>query len=238
MVIAPRPVRLLARAASDLVLPNWCPGCGRPGRVLCCDCEREFRHWFRADVDAANLATLGLPTWSAAGYHGPVRRIVMSWKSGSRPDLAEPMARIGRGLGTRLGRTLAVPVAPGPLAVVPAPSGWRRRWRGREVVEPWARAVAAGLAAELGTDVPVTVLLARTGGRSHHLGAAARRDERERAIGRRRGATAEPAAGYVLVDDVVTTGATLAAAATALGGAALAAVTLAATPAPRRRLEV
>lgn len=228
-------LRAAAQAVGELVLPRWCPGCGRPEISLCAACAHEFRHWFRADVDAPRLAgPPGLPTWSAAGYHGAAARVVMAWKSGARPDLAAPVARIGRTLGARLAEELRLDEPP---LVVPAPSGRRRRRRGHEVVAPWSRAVADGLGEAFGRPAAMTAVLTRSGGRRHHLGAAARSAERERAIRLRRGVHLEPHTRYVLVDDVVTTGATLAACAAVLDGAVLAAVTLAATPAPRRRPE-
>lgn len=216
----------------QLLLPTWCPGCGSAGVSLCRECAEHFTHWFRAE-SAADALPPGIPVWAAAAYAKEAARIVMAWKSGHRPDLQGPLHRLARYLGARFGRAWR----PGaPLVVVPAPSGWRRRWRGNEVVAPLARELAAGLHA-VGVPARSEAVLQRRGGGHHHLGKAQRRRERAAAISLRRGGSRrpwEPGAQVLLVDDVLTTGATLAASAAAAAQLApvIGAIVLAATPKP------
>ena len=95
--------------------------------------------------------------------------------------------------------------------VVPAPSSWKRRLRGRQVAMPLARAVARALAASARPGVRVRVVDAvrlRVGASSQSGKAGA-----QRTVGRMGAmrALAVPPRGVlvVAVDDVVTTGATI-----------------------------
>lgn len=226
-------------AIADLVLPQWCPGCGRGGQGVCDQCMHEFRHWFRADVDAPHLVDESTPVWAAAGYHGVAAAVIMAWKSGQRPDLAAPMARLGFELGRRFCAQWEWEGRGPDLFVVPAPSGWRRRWRGHEIVAPWATAVAAGIRASGAFSARMRPVLTRSGGGQHQLSSSGRRRDRDRSIRVRRHI---PPGTYVLVDDVITTGATFSACAAALTAAGagidvLGGIGVAATPTPRGRFD-
>ncbi|WP_233496158.1 ComF family protein [Geodermatophilus sp. TF02-6] len=211
-------VRELAAALADLVLPRTCAGCELPGAVLCRRC-------------AALLAVLHLaqprrfpagfpPTVAAGAYAGPVRPAVNAFKERGRAELARPL---GAALALAVAGVLAgLPERPGPVRLVPVPSGaaaLRARGRdhvreltGRAVVELRAAGVPAGEAR-----------LLRRAGRARDsagLSAAQRRANLTGSFALRGGRPAVPAgAVLVVVDDVVTSGATLTEAAAVLAPA-------------------
>ncbi|CAM3575732.1 ComF family protein [Occultella aeris] len=245
-------VQVLRTVLTDvlgLVLPVECPGCGAHDTHLCADCrelltapprrcEEDTVFLAARDVGGIGPADLGLPTWAVAPYASGSRRVVLAWKTGVRPDLAPELNRVGTAAGRRLAEHLIEAPGSGPILLVPAPSGWRRRLARRFVVGELADAVAVGLSTGLarhgrGRPVWVVDVLRRRGGSSHRLGAAARGRSSRAAV--HLVADLPPGAPCMLVDDVVTTGATLAAARDALtmaGGQVLGAFALLATPRP------
>lgn len=161
-------------------------------------------------------------------YAGPLRRIVLTAKHSARTDVTDFLDEAGARLGASLARVLGVAGSPASAGgsrqgrassaggavevwVVPAPSSWKRRLRGRQVAMPLARAVARALAASARPGVRVRVVDAvrlRVGASSQSGKAGA-----QRTVGRMGAmrALAVPPRGVlvVAVDDVVTTGATI-----------------------------
>ena len=165
-------------------------------------------------------------------YAGPLRRIVLTAKHSERTDVTDFLDEAGARLGTAVARVLGVAGAPAAAGgsregavdvwVVPAPSSWKRRLRGRQVALPLARAVARALAASARVGVRVRVVDAvrlRIGASSQSGKAGA-----QRTVGRMGSmrALAVPPRGAVVVavDDVVTTGATIREMERVLGGLA------------------
>lgn len=219
------------QALLDLLAPLECAGCGREAQRLCTDCQRTFAAPSLVD-NAAPLPVLALDR-----YEGAARCLILSYKERRRTDLDEYLeARIWEA-GTWLGRRLE----PLPkVLVIPAPSGWQRRWRGALVARRLAQAVAEGIRTT-GVEAQVVDALRRSG-RGSQAGRGVRSRAR-RAQMRISGGAIRAALGpgktlagqpVVLVDDVVTTGATLHQARRALenaGAITVACVVLAAVPA-------
>ncbi len=218
--------RTLARGLIGAILPVQCGGCRAWDEVLCPSCRRL------AQVEPTPTLIEGargdIPALAMGDYAGPLRRIVLTAKHSARTDVTDFLDEAGARLGASLARVLGVAGSPAGAGgsrqgrascaggavevwVVPAPSSWKRRLRGRQVAMPLARAVARALAASARPGVRVRVVDAvrlRVGASSQSGKAGA-----QRTVGRM-GAMRElavPPRGVlvVAVDDVVTTGATI-----------------------------
>jgi predicted amidophosphoribosyltransferase len=207
----------------DLVLPADCAGCGgRAGLTGVCE---------QCGVSLAQPAFATRPTpvppwlppcYTAAGYDGVVRELILAYKEHGRRGLAGP-------LGAALARAVlaGLPVRPeagsfpvrpqGALALVPVPSTAAAvRARQGDHMLRLARTAVAVLRRE---GLPATVqrpLHARPRADSAHLGRAERAAAAGQAFVVRPGNLHQLRSGVVLLDDVLTTGATLAAVARGL----------------------
>ena len=218
--------RTLARGLIGAILPVQCGGCRAWDEVLCPSCRRL------AQVEPTPTLIEGargdIPALAMGDYAGPLRRIVLTAKHSARTDVTDFLDEAGARLGASLARVLGVVGSPASAGgfrqgrascaggavevwVVPAPSSWKRRLRGRQVAMPLARAVARALAASARPGVRVRVVDAvrlRVGASSQSGKAGA-----QRTVGRMGAmrALAVPPRGVlvVAVDDVVTTGATI-----------------------------
>lgn len=213
-------VMAFVRALTGLVLPRDCAGCGRFDRALCRGCRARLSRADRCEQWAPHLSgasSAPLPSWALDAYRDTTRHAVLAWKSGGRPDVAAPLTAAIRAAALAHAASLLAAAPPGPVLVVPAPSGAARRRAGRFVVGELADAVGHGLHEATGRRVLVADLLRRRPGSGHRLSAAARGRDRLDAV--RCCVPVDAGTACVLVDDVVTTGATLAACARALTGA-------------------
>ena len=230
-----RGLGILGRGFVGALLPVQCSGCRAWDEVLCPSCRSLASG--PAHVASIDGVRGPLPLVVMGDYDGPLRRIVLAAKHSARTDLSDFLDEAGARLGTALGGVLGVAGSPAAAVgspagrvsstggavdvwVVPAPSSWKRRLRGRQVALPLARAVARALAAGARPGVRVRVVDAvrlRVGATSQSGKAGA-----QRTVGRMGSmyALAVPGPGVlvVAVDDVVTTGATVREMERVLGG--------------------
>ena len=234
------------RGLIGALLPVQCAGCRAWDEVLCPACRSLAGG--PAHVASIDGGRGLLPLVAMGDYDGPLRRIVLAAKHSARTDVTDFLDEAGARLGTALGGVLGLAGSPaaavgsvegrgpstgssvegrGPSTgssvdvwVVPAPSSWKRRLRGRQVALPLARAVARALAAGARPGVRVRVVDAvrlRVGATSQSGKAGA-----QRTVGRmgsmRALAVPGPGVRVVAVDDVVTTGATVREMERVLGG--------------------
>jgi predicted amidophosphoribosyltransferase len=213
------PVTALSSLAdlADLVLPQHCLGCARPGPGLCERCI--------ADGEPVEVPVAGLRVAAARSYDAVVRDALLHYKERGRRPLARP-------LGGLLADAIAVAAAGATVVLAPSPSTRARsRSRGGDHVRRLAGEAANRLS---GCAVASLLRLTRTPLDSAGL------DVRRRADNLAGAMSARPPVGdsraVLIVDDIVTSGATLREAARALrqaGWPVLGAAVVAATP--RRR---
>lgn len=139
-------------AITDILFPIFCAGCGRQGRIFCRRCRRQW--WPRAQEVSGRTQILTredetslLRVWAHANYDGPIRKLILTWKQGRRPDLT---VLLGRCLESQIYRLVSryEQQFGGNRRVtlywwiVPVPSGWQRRARGALVVPELAEELA------------------------------------------------------------------------------------------------
>lgn len=197
----------------DLLLPQRCLVCSRPGEQVCAACTAALRRivppgcdrcgapaaWpVRRCAECAGRRLAFARARAAVEYDAPVRRLVGAWKE-------RGLRRLARWAAAVVVDTLDRPA--GCLTYVP-PDADRRLRRGHHPAEALARDLAARW------DRPLEPVLVRVRGspRQREL----TRIERRRNVAAAFAAARPSPARIVLVDDVYTTGATANAAASAL----------------------
>lgn len=202
------PWRRIGGDALALLLAATCPGCERPGTLLCDAC----RMLLRAEPHEVRTPT-GMPVHAALRYEGVPARAIRRLKENGATMLARPMgASLAGILRTRAAGALIVPVPTSRAAF---------RRRGYRVPELLVRRAGA-------TAHRLLVSARRTGDQR-----GLDREARARNVAASMRAARRGHGRVVIVDDVVTTGATLDEAARALRAAGftpVCAIALAATP--------
>lgn len=225
--IPPRLPRLQAlwEGTRQLLLPEYCAGCGSPGQTWCPTCHAHLTSPPRRIHTRVHTIA---PVWALAPYSGPVADGIVDYKEHRRTALAPYLgAALAHGIGqlVEAGEVLGPHFQ--PLFLVPAPSTVESlRTRGFSHVRLMAENCAQHLGETMraqGAEYPIVVAdIVQIGSHPDSVGLTA--DQRQEALtgavtvapgwqGERtladpqhwRGQTPE----IVLIDDVVTTGVTV-----------------------------
>ena len=189
---------------AGLALPVQCVGCGAWDTSLCESCAALAEHvmaWGVLDEGA------GLGLWANGPYEDDLRRIVLAAKHAQRVDVDQFLVRAGVALGKAMSASRMIPE--GPLWVVPAPSGFKRRFRGQMVAPVIAHGVAKGLTGVSRGPVSVVDAVALRFRASSQSGKSGVERRRNRQHSMRLRTQLPAGMPVVVVDDVVTTGATV-----------------------------
>lgn len=201
----------------SVFFPRSCVGCGQWDYLLCPRCEailcpqRKFPPWRIMPLPGWE-GEIDVPHWAIGEYAGELREFVLAAKH--RPDirLERYLLAAGDNMGTAMGcsKILAAEFSQvGRVWVVPAPSRFRRRYRGQDVALPLAVGVARGLSERLGIRTEVVEAFAVKWGRGSQSGLAGAERRRGRQGAFRLLCSVPEGVGLLFVDDIVTTGATI-----------------------------
>lgn len=166
--------------------------------------------------------------WALDKYQGRTRNLILALKHDPRKDLEPWLEAVALQAASKLPRLFK---ASDRICLVPAPSSWKRKLSGHEIVPKFARMLAAGEGKSTETSyLYFPCLRLKTGSRGQ-----SGKDKRSRLSGRNgtMKCVSCPPHPVVLVDDVAATGATLHEARRTIeasGGQVLGAIVLAAPP--------
>jgi predicted amidophosphoribosyltransferase len=189
----------VGRAALDLVVPQRCAGCGRPGLAWCLPCAELC-------AGPSLVVPIAVACRAAAPHSGPAGRAVVAFKDRGTRRLASPLGDLLA--GAVLDLLSGSPVPPGePVWLVPIPARRSaRRARGADHMEVLAARAARRLRS-VGVPAHRCAALVHVRDSRDQVGLG-RAQRQANVTGTLRGAGV-PQGLLVVVDDVTTTGATL-----------------------------
>ncbi len=113
-------MRSVGEGIRQLLLPDYCAGCGAPGEVWCSACERHLTGPPRRITTRVFTAA---PVWSMAPYSGPVADAIVGYKEQRRQALGDPFGKaLARGILDLIAQGELLGPHYQPLAIIPAPS--------------------------------------------------------------------------------------------------------------------
>ena len=206
-------LRWVGEHSSDLIYTQVCVGCGYWDCRLCPQCATKITektpNWELSDLGDLEEEN-EVPVWSIGRYEGVLRRFVLGAKHQEKAYYGDFLYQCGKNIGRAISQSkIALSAGEKNIWVIPAPSGIKRRWKGRMISHDIACGIAEGIFECRGGNVRVIDCLKLKWGFSTQAGKS--REERNSGrYGTMKCSLKNTAhASVILVDDVMTSGATL-----------------------------